>query len=219
MKRILVWMVLPLVFGLAFPVVGQDDQSSTVTRILTIRALWGQDFPAALSSLPYWSRVGERTVVVFHDRIIGATPFRTAEAAQPARITLSEQLSQSAPSPAPAFIDLLSGVTGRPSPFRSDVVRGSDDGSYRVAIVGPSPQFLPPGLTVEMVESLIGPAQAVTSQVIQTEGERRPVILTLHSYAGGAVIFAESDFAPKPGLIDRSILNVPDVSAVAFKSQ
>jgi len=88
--------------------------------------------------------------------------------------------------------------------------------NYRVAITGSNLQYLAPRLTVRQVETEIGPPEAVTTQVIQSERDRRPVALTLHSYANGAIIFAESDWMP-PGLIDRVILDVPVVSAIVFR--
>lgn len=216
MIRFPILLVLPLVFGLALPAAGQGDQASDIVKILSTRTLWGKDFPAALSSLPHWNRIGERTVALFPDRFLGATPFRTAEAAQPTRVALSQALSQTAPSPVPAFVELLGRLTGRPFPFQSDVVQSVDDDSYRVAITGSNLQYLAPRLTVRQVETEIGPPEAVTTQVIQSERDRRPVTLTLHSYANGAIIFAESDWMP-PGLIDRVILDVPVVSAIVFR--
>ena len=123
-------------------------------------------------------------------------------------------MSQATPAAAPSFSTLLRGLAGAPPPLKSDVIQSSDDGSFRIALIGT--EFLRRGLTVNQVEAAIGQPETVTTQLIQSEGERRPVILTLHSYAGGAVVFAESDLAPKPGVIDRVILNLPAVSAVVF---
>ena len=46
--------------------------------------------------------------------------------------------------------------------------------------------------------------------VIPTEGERRQQILTLFSYANGAIVFAEADIAARPGRINRVLLDVPE---------
>ena len=175
-------LVLPLVFGLALPAAGQGDQASDVVKILSTSTLWGKDFPAALSSLPHWNRIGEHTVALFPDRFLGATPFRTAEAAQPTRVALSQALSQTGPSPVPAFVELLRGLTSRPFPFQSDVVQSVDDDSYRVAIAGSDLQYLAPRLTIRQVETEIGRPEAMTTQVIQSERDRRHVTLTLRRY-------------------------------------
>ena len=86
-------------------------------------------------------------------------------------------------------------------------------------MLGPSYQFLPERLTTKQVEEVAGRPEKVATEVIQTEGERRPVTLTLRSYAGGAIVYAESDWAPTPGLVDRVILNVSTVTATAFKAE
>ena len=217
MKRMLVLLVLPLVFGLPLPAAGQGDRATTVAKILTTGALWGKDFPAAVASLYAWSRVGEPAFAIFPDRVVGVTPFKTPDAGKPSQAALSEALSQARPSPTPAFVELLKGLAGRPLPLQSEVVPFFDDDSYRVALAGAGLQLLAPGLTVEQVETLIGKPDIVTKQLIQSDRDRRPVILTLHSYADGTIVFAESDWAPRPGLIDRVILNVPVLSGVVFK--
>jgi hypothetical protein len=209
--------LLILMFGLASPASAQDDQASTITKILNTRALWGKDFPAALASLPAWDRAGEHAIAIFPAQIVGTTPFKTPEAAQPARAALSAALSQPLPEAAPPFTDLFKGLRGGPLPFQSEIVQVFDDDSFRIAIVGKDVQFLPPGLTVKQVEISIGLPQVVTTQVIQSERDRRPVILTLHSYADGAIVFAESDWQPTPGIVDRVILNVPVVSAIVLR--
>jgi hypothetical protein len=213
-KRIVIFLLLPLVLGAALPAFAQVNQTAAVTKILTARGLFGKDFGAALASLPAWGRAKEASVAVFPDRVVGATPFKTAEAARPALAALGEALRQATPTAAAPFAALLKGVVGKPPPLKSDVIQSSDDASFRVALTGP--EFLRRGLTVKEVEAAIGPPEAVTTQLIQSERDRRPVILTLHSYAGGAIVFAESDLAPRPGVVDRVILNVAAVSAVVF---
>jgi hypothetical protein len=217
-KIVLALLALTLMIGLASPIFAQADQASVVVKILNTRGLWGKDFPAALLSLPAWERVGERLVAIFPDRIVGTTPFRTRDAAQPTRATFDQAVSQPAPTPNSPFADLFKNVAAGPLPFQSDVIQIFDDDSFRIAQVGKGgAQFLAPGLTIAQVESLIGPAQVVTTQVIQSERDRRPVILTLHSDADGAIAFAESDWQPAPGIVDRVILNVSAVSAIVLR--
>jgi hypothetical protein len=217
-KIVLALLALTLMIGLASPVFPQTDQASVVVKILNTRGLWGKDFPTALLSLPAWERVGERSIAIFPDRIVGTTPFRTRDAAQPTRTTFDQAVSQPPPSPNSPFADLFKGVPTGPLPVQSDVIQIFDDDSFRIAMVGKGgAQFLAPGLTIVQVESLIGPAQVVTTQVIQSERDRRPVILTLHSYGDGAIAFAESDWQPVPGIVDRVLLNVPAVSTIVLR--
>jgi hypothetical protein len=214
-KMIWIWLALPLALGLATPAIGQGKQASMIAKILTTPGLWGKDFPAALASLPAWKRAGDPSVAIFPDRIVGATPFKTTESAQSARTAMIQALNQRPPAAEP-FVELLKGQTERILQAQSEILQFLDDDSYRVTVTWADAQFFPAGLTVKQVESLIGQPEAVTTQVIQSERDRRPVILTLHRYADGALIVAESDWAPKPGLVDRIILNVPTVSAVVF---
>jgi hypothetical protein len=66
------------------------------------------------------------------------------------------------------------------------------------------------------VEAAFGKPETITTLVIQSKRDMRPAILTLNSYAGGAIIFAESDLAPRPGLVDRVILDVPVMASMLF---
>ena len=79
-----------------------------------------------------------------------------------------------------------------------------------------SAQFLKPGLTISDVEARLGKAERVTTEVLDDGTERRPVILTLHHYAGGAIIFVESDMNPNIHSVDRVFLDVSKISAAFF---
>jgi hypothetical protein len=208
-----------MVVSLPFIAAGQvDDEKTKLVKILTTRPLWDKDSLAALAFLPAWSRIDERTVAIFPARVVGATPFKTAEEAQRALAAMERALSESRPASAPEFEELLRGFTRAPAPFQPAVIRLLDDDTFRIALTAQGSQFLPKSLTVKQVEELIGQPESVTTQVIQSERDRRPLILTLYSYAKGAIIYAESDWAPRPGFVDRVILNVPAVAAVLFKS-
>jgi len=205
-----------LVCGPASPAFAQTDQTSAVVKILTAGQLWGKDFPKALASLPEWDRIGDDVVAIFAKQVVGSVPFKTAAAAQPASEKLSAALKQARPAVEPPLAQLLAGMAGEPAQLSSTVLQVVDDDSFRVALAGPDLQFLAPGLTISRVEETLGPAETVTTLVIQSERDRRPVVLTLHNYADGAIAFAESDWSPTPGLVDRVIINVPIVSAIIF---
>jgi hypothetical protein len=42
-------------------------------------------------------------------------------------------------------------------------------------------------------------------------------VLTVYTYAGGSIAFAEADIAPRPGLVNRVRLDVPAVTAALAK--
>jgi hypothetical protein len=77
--------------------------------------------------------------------------------------------------------------------------------------------FLNPKMTVAAVVERLGKPEKIVRQLIQTEKERRPIVLTLYTYAGNAIAFAESDISPIPGSVDRVILDVPSITAELFQ--
>lgn len=210
----------------------QDPVRSAIVKILNDRTLFGRDFPAALAFLSSWSQIGEREVHIYPDRIVGATQYKTLEEAQQAADRLRQATAGPRPTPSPEFVELLRGVPSQ-FPFRVEVISFfSDDGSIRLAWSAPqaSPgvsqqvsdpaqtalQFFDPGLTPATVQQRAGPADEITQRTLQTDKDERPVILAVHSYAKGAVVFATSDLSPRPGSVDRIIFNVPAITAVVF---
>jgi hypothetical protein len=216
-KALILAFLIPFVLGPSLPAAGQDDATDTIKKILTTRSLWGKDFAAGLAFLPAWTGGEERTVAIFPERIVAATPFKTAEAAQQKREAVARALTAPRPQTAPGFEELLQPFAAEGAPFETAVVQSQDDDTFRVVLTGPALEFLPQELTVQQVQEAAGLPESVTTQVIQGEGERRPIVLTLRSYAKGAIVYAESDWAPRPGFVDRVFLNVPDVTAVLFK--
>jgi hypothetical protein len=193
-------------------------QGTDLARALSDSALWGKDFPTALAFVEGLGRAGERRVYVFPDRVVGATQHRTQDEARRAAARLTAAMRAGRRRARPAFEGLLRGVpTQAPAALRVEVVRlEPDDEYFHVAWVAPTLQFLPRQLTVAAVRERLGPPERVVQELIQNETERRPVVLTLNFYAGGAVAFAESDWAPVPGYVDRAVLDVPAVTAALF---
>jgi len=73
---------------------------------------------------------------------------------------------------------------------------------------------------MDVVIKEFGKPDRVSTRVVRSpDRERRPVVLTLHSYAGGAVQFAQSDWSAKPGTVDRVFLNVALVSQAIFEGK
>ncbi len=193
-------------------------QETSMTRVLADRTVWGKDFPTALAFVESWGRAGERRLYVFPDRVVGATQHRTSDDAKRAATKLSEAMRTARRRARPGFEELLRGApTQSPAALRVEVVRlEPDDEYFHVAWVSPSLEFLPKQLTVAAVRDRLGPPEKVVLETIQNETERRPVVLTLYVYAGGAVSFAESDWAPVPGYVDRGVLDVSAVTAALF---
>jgi hypothetical protein len=194
-----------------------EKQKQELVKILKAD-LWGKELPAALARLPSWAspEVKEDKVAVFPHLIEGTRPFESSNEAKANLKKLETAMQVKPGKPRPQSQPLIQKHLGAAPSYRAEVRISLDDQKPRLAWVGPNLQFLKEGLTIAAVQQQLGRPEKVTRQVIQTDGDRRPVTLTLHLYAGGAVAFAESDLNPKPGVVDRALLDVPAVKAALF---
>jgi hypothetical protein len=207
--------------GGASAMAAAPPSAEALSRVLSDPALWGKDFPAALMALSSWRRAGETTVAVFPDKMAGEKRYPKPDDAGRG----AERLRQATAAPPPkprsglpgGLSQTLTAAREQLPRFRVEAPAFLEDDSFRVTWSAPSAQLLPPGLTVATVRERLGQPAEKRRVVLQTEGERRPVILTLNVYLGGAVVFAESDMAPRPGLVDRVLLDVPAMTAVLFE--
>jgi hypothetical protein len=188
------------------------QQPANAQRILLESTLWGRDYPALLAQLKTLRDAGETTAYVFVDRAAGASAFSTQQAAQ----TRVERLRTSGAQAAqlqPQFQTLQR----QAAPLRVATARLIDgDGFHVVLDRAGGVELLPPALTVQTVRSRLGAPERVTTQTIQSIGDRRPVILTLHQYANGAIAYAESN-QTEPGVVERVVLNLSTVVPVVSR--
>ncbi len=191
--------------------------SVSLQRILTDSVLWGKDFPIVLANLPSWGEVGENNVSVFRDRVLGGTAYPDSARAQPAVTRVRDALNRPKGTPQPEFAALLDVALKTPAPFQTAVTLFGEDHSARIAWAAPTLQLLADSLTVARVQQRLGAPETVVQRLIQTERDHRPAVLTLRSYAGGAVVFIETDWAPRPGFVDRVVLDTRTVSAALFR--
>ena len=191
----------------------QREQSSIV-RILTDRVLWGKDFAAALASLRDWKVIGESRVYVFRNQMVSTTPGKSVEETQRTAASLSSSLRARMPQIKPEFSSMIRRAQ---APLRAEVLPVFEDDSAHVALTGRTLQFLAPRLSMTTVRNRLGEPEKVSRVTIQNKFERRGVVLTLYSYAGGAITFAEADYTAVHGLVDRVILDVAAVTAAVFQ--
>lgn len=189
----------------------------SLQRILTDSTLWGKDFPAVLANLPGWRGIGEYTIAVFPDRVLGGTAYPTRDDAQPMIARLREALGRPKGTPRPDFAALLDVPLKTPPPFETTAALLGEDHSARIAWTGPTLRLLAESLTVARLQERLGAPDTVTQRLIQTDRDNRPAVLTLRSYAGGAVVFVETDWAPRPGIVDRVVLDTRVLSAALFR--
>ena len=209
-------LTMSLAFACVTKVI-QQPAPSPIVKILKDKTLWGKDYPAALAYLSSWNKIGERTVTIFSVQAVGYTRYETHEKAQRTASELARAMKEPQPQPNDEFDDLIGEVIKRPPPFQAREVTLLEDGATRVGWRDSLLQFLGQGLTLEMVQEHLGPPEKVTREIVPSEEERRSAILTLYRYAGGAIVFAETDWAPRPGFVDRVLFDVPTLTAVVFK--
>jgi hypothetical protein len=191
-------------------------QTRTLEDILTDQALWGEKFSSVLAALPAFRRAGEKQVWVFPDRILGSNKYRNRDEAEGQARKLADTLNATqklTPRSPKIRVFMAKGA----EPLKPEAILFPEDRSARIAAVGS--QFLAPRLTIADVRKRLGPPQRVTTELLDDGTERRPVILKLYHYAGGAIIFVESDWNPNIGAVDRVFLDPSKISATLFEEE
>ena len=170
---------------------GNNQQRRSVKEILADPQLWAKDFPTVLANISSWAQVEQR-IAIFPTRALGTTPYRTSAEAERVGAILRSSL--------------------RPNDQqKASVVPWFEDDSFRVVVGDGEMQLLPRNLSLETVKKRLGQPESVTPIAITGNTERRPVVLLLYSYAGGAVVYAEDTYSPVPGMVNRVFLDVNSV--------
>jgi hypothetical protein len=192
----------------AISVLGQQS-AVTLQSALLERTVWGPDFGALLAQLPALRQTGETEVYVFADRAAGSSAY-AAEIAARTALAKAPALAVRPANLRPQFSALQAPAT---APLRVEVVQLPDGDGYHMALTRASLTLLAPGLTMQTVRAQLGPPSRTVLRTIHGQGERQPLILTLHYYAGDAIAFAESNLA-EPGVVERAVLTLASVATV-----
>lgn len=179
--------------------------------ILTDQSLWGEQFPSVLAALPAFAGGGESQIWVFPDRVVGGNKYRDRDQADRQVKNVSEAMKNVRK---PRSDKLNTMIARGVSQLKLTAILFRDDRTHRVAAEGGP--FLRPGLTIADVRRRLGPEERTTTELLDDGTERRPVGLTLHFYAGGAIAFVESDHSVKFGSVDRVLLDASKISATLF---
>jgi len=186
-------------------------QQRSMEDILTDQSLWGERFPSVLAAVPAFAAAGESQIWIFSERIVGGNKFRGKDEADRQVKNLSETLK----NPRKPRSDKLRSMTATGvSSLKPAAILFKDDRTYRVAAEGGP--FLRPELSITDVRRRLGKEERTTTEVLDDGTEHRPVILTLHFYAGGTIAFVESDHSLKIGSVDRVLLDASKISAALF---
>ena len=191
--------------------------TGTVLKILSNHALWDVEFASTVKYLHSWKKLDQSNVILFRDQLLSSKAYQNGPDAERAAARLQEILFDRQPSFAPSFADLLRRADGAP-PTVKVIDFFADDDSYRVGWACTPGTSFTKALTIKIVRDELGePQGGVSHEIVRSErGGRRPVVLTLYRYADGAITYAESDLADKPGRVDRVLLDISKLSAVIF---
>jgi len=213
-------IVLGLVGAVGLGVVGLGAQPVPDKRLETLlkdTRIWGKHFAEVLAAMPAWTEAGERQIVVYRARVEGAREFTSSAEARKAATETRAAIKLKRWVPAAAFADLLRPVIGRPLvQGKAAAVSAPDGESVRLAWTNQR-ELLAANLTRATLTEALGKPERVTRRLEQTDDERRAVVLTEWHYANGTAVFAQPDYAPRPGFIDRAALKVAPVLETVFR--
>jgi hypothetical protein len=194
-----------------------QSRDALIRRILSDTKLWGKDLPTVLAALPAFIRAGETRIAVFPNRIVAERKFRSMEEARRDADNVLRYWSSRQTKFKPEFETMVQrSFQERAQTLKPEAIKFLDDNSIRVAAISGESQFIAPDLTIETVRGILGQPEKVTNEVLDNGFERRPIVLTLYYYAGGAIAFAESDISVRQGAVDRVFLNVQAVTSAVF---
>lgn len=199
----------------AMPQSPPANASAQLAKILTDRTIWGDDAFQAFASIDRWKSEGETSILVFTDKVVGATGFETPEQAKEKAARMALAMNRAHAGLSPEFATLYRAVLTKKVPaLQVESARFLEDDSYRLQWKREGAEFFKRQLTFRAVVDAYGPPEKTTTEVVHSHGDRRPAVLTISEYADGKVKFVQSDVSPDPTKVDRVIL---DISAVAAR--
>lgn len=193
---------------------------ASLEKILSNQVIWGKDFPAALLDVVALDKFGEKTVAVFPDKV--QTVATKADEITTGEDKLHfEYVIKSIPTETHDNLAALTncGRTG----FRIDCDKLREGSQYVASFkwagsthVTATPKdkdarFLSPDATVDLVKKEFGPPENITTKVVRSDYESRPIIFTQYAYASGQVTFITSNTNPN-GKIEQVHMDASAVS-------
>lgn len=192
-------------------------KAPALEKILTDQRLWGDDAFAAFGSLDRWKNIGETSIVIYPDKVAGGTKAEKIEDIKRSSAQMATAMKRSQGKLRPEYNARYRDALATKAPaLKVNFLRFREDDSFRVVLQREGGVFLKKGVKVSSVVETYGKPEKTTTEVVHSQGDRRPAVLTLHHYANGAVKFVESDLAPVPGLVDRVVVDVAAVSDQIF---
>lgn len=185
-------------------------------KILTDQEIWGPDAFALFATLQRWKTAGETAVSIFRDRAVGSTKYESAAAGQELATRFSTAMKAAPPKLKPEYQAAFRPSLSRATAFKARVERLLEDDAFHLVVQHDGGEFLKPDVAIRSVVDRYGKPEKTTTEVVQAQGDRRPAVLTLSWYAGGAIKFVQSDFSPRPDTVDRVVIDVNAVTAQLY---
>jgi hypothetical protein len=199
---------------------GQTDSTSDaamqIHKILTDQQLWGPDAFALFATLQRWKTAGEDMVSVFPDRAVGGNKYESAAAGQQSGTRLSTAMKAAPAKLKPEYQQAFRQELSRAANFKARSERLLEDDSFHLVVQRDGGEFLKPEIPIKSIIDRYGKPEKTTTEAVQAQGDRRPVVLTMSWYGGGAIKFVQSDLSPRPDTVDRVVIDVNAVSAQLY---
>jgi len=219
-------LLLTLIIVTAQPTLAQSEpaqpQQSQILRIISNPVIWRKDFPSVLKLLNDLKDTGESKVVVYANQVEGTRKFSLTSGdalreASELHLLMNKSKSELKPE-IQARLSTVWNAELTPLTPTAQPVRGESMAAVVLTEKAVIPaELLSVGLTPTALREQIGEPESITTEVLDTGDERRPVILTLYHYAGDSFVFAVPDMSRTPGLVDRAFLNTQKISELIFR--
>lgn len=182
-------------------------QTSRAAAALANHRVWGRAFPAVLRQMNAWASIREVEVVLHRTRLVGSREFELAQGRRAAAVLeegLRGDLGSSRLAIERWWGDLSLACRGftvhlRPRKMHVVLEAAADDCD-----------LLSPDVTADLLRNELGPPESIARRILPANDDRTE-IWSLYSYAGGAVIFVESNYAARDAGgrrgVDRVLLN------------
>ena len=216
---VLAMAALPYGAGDASAMPNPQSSSPQLLKFLSDQNIWGPDAPQVFAYLDRWKSEGESTIQIFSDRVVGGNKFETTAQGKEHADRMSQGMKRPAARLSSELAASFKAALARKAPaLQVESALYLEDDSYRLIAKQANAEYLKKGLTMSAVSAAYGKPEKTSTEVVQARGDRRPAILTISEYEGGKIKFVQSDLSADPATVDRVILDVSAVAAVALAS-
>jgi hypothetical protein len=184
-------------------------------KMLTDQELWGADAFALFATLQRWKST-ETSIYIFPDRVVGGNKYESAAAAAQSLSRISAAPKAAPPKLRPEYQAAYRQSLSRAAALKFRVEPFLEDDSFHLVAQREGGQFLKPGVPMRTVIDRYGKPEKTTTEVVNAQGDRRPAVLTVNWYAGGAIKFVQSDLSPNPETVDRVVIDLGALTAQIY---